>query len=84
MDFRPEDIGPYDPDMTFSLENVGRTTQMQPSEEKSDENVQISKLSRQSRNLKNAPSTISDSPICLPPTYLLPLEIFNIFTTAYR
>ena len=41
MDFPPEDIGPYDPYMEISLENIGRTTQKWPSEEKSDRNYNI-------------------------------------------
>ena len=39
MDFGPKDIGPYNPYMDFSQENIGRTTQVQPSREKSDELV---------------------------------------------
>ena len=32
MDFGPGDIGPYDPYMTFALENMGRMTKPGPSE----------------------------------------------------
>ena len=61
MDFPPEDIGPYNPYVDFSLENVGRTTQKRPYEEKSDGNK--SKIQKSYENSEISKSSLYQFPI---------------------
>ena len=61
MDFGPEDIGPYDPYMEFSLENIGRATQTRPLEGEFGRGIFFS---RKSQIFKKVPLTISNTKSC--------------------
>ena len=62
MDFGAEDIGPYDPYMDFSLENIGRATQTRPYEEKSGGHLLIlQNLTKTCQIFKKVLSTMSNS-----------------------
>ena len=62
MEFRPEDIGPYDPYMDFLLENIGRKTQKRPSEEKLGRKIPKFKFSQKIQNFKMVISAVSMRP----------------------